>query len=244
MGPSLPLFPLNTVLFPGLVLPLHVFEPRYRALIRHLMSKPDNGSREFGVVAIQRGWEVEQVAGAAPADPGRGDQVPVAGVPAGPVSLHEVGCSAQLRQVTEHPDGRFEVVTVGRQRFRIVTIKAAAPYLVADVEYLPDSVGDPDVADRLAPRVLAVFRRYLALIQPGSDQVVEQLPEQPTVLSHLVAAAAHLTVDDRQHLLAQPDTVSRLRAELTLISREAALLRRVRAVPASLADLVVSTSPN
>jgi hypothetical protein len=166
-------------------------------------------------------------------------------VPTGPVSLHEVGCTAQLRQVTEHPDGRFDVVTVGRQRFRIVAIDtAAAPYLVADVEYLPEPLGDPDLADRLAIRVLAAFRRYLALMRPNPDQIAEQLPEPPGVLSHLVAATVHLTVADRQHLLAQPDTVARLHAELALLSREETLLRRIRAVPAPLADLAVPTSPN
>lgn len=236
MGRALPLFPLGTVLFPGLVLPLHVFEERYRALVRQLMSLPDGNPREFGVVAIQRGWEVEQTAGAA----ANGiDHIQAA------LTLHEIGCTAELRQVTEHPDGRFEIVTVGRRRFRITRVDpTAAPYLVADIEYLPESLGSPDAADRLAPRVLAVFRRYLMLVRSNPDEITEQLPEEPTVLSHLVAATAILTVDDRQRLLAQPDTVSRLRAELTLLGREEALLRRVRAVPAPLGDLAVPVSPN
>jgi uncharacterized protein len=131
---------------------------------------------------------------------------------------------------------------VGRQRFRIFQIhREAAPYLVADIEYLPESVGSPEVADRLAPRVLAAFRRYLALLRSSA---ADQLPEEPTVLSHLVAATTHLTLDDRQRLLAEPDTASRLRAELKLLSREEALLRRVRAVPVPLGELAVSTSPN
>lgn len=225
MARVLPLFPLGTVLFPGLVMPLHVFEPRYRALVRYLVDLPDGTPREFGVVAIQRGWEVEHVTAA--------------------LTLHEVGCVAQLRQVTEHPDGRFDLVTVGRERFRIVRIDPdAAPYLVADVEDLPEELGAPEVAERLAPRVLAAFRRYLALIRPNPEEIAEQLPEEPTVLSHLVAATANLTVDDRQRLLAAPDTVARLRAEVVVLSREEALLRQVRAVPAPLADLAVPMSPN
>ncbi len=242
MGRALPLFPLGTVLFPGLVLPLHVFEERYRALVRHLISLPEGQPREFGVIAIQRGWEVEQV----PAGPPRDGDEPVTGpTTRAALTLHEIGCTAELRQVTEHPDGRFDLVTVGRRRFRLAGVDpGTAPYLVADVEYLTESVGEPELAERLAARVLAVFQRYLALIRPDREPVGEQLPEDPTVLSHLVAATAVLALDDRQRLLAQPDTVSRLRAELALLNREESLLRRVRAIPVPLADLAVPTSPN
>lgn len=223
------MFPLGTVLFPGLVLPLHIFEERYRDLVRHLVSLPEETPREFGVVAIRQGWET-----------------PPAGVPAAEVTLHDVGCTAELRQVTELPDGRFDIVTVGRRRFRIADVSSeAASYLTAAVEWLPEPAGREDVADRLAPRVLALFRQYLTLI--GSQDPAEggeQLPDDPTVLSHLVAATAALTVEDRQKLLAAPDTAARLRGELRLLSREAALLRRVRAVPVPLPELAVPVSPN
>jgi hypothetical protein len=235
MSPRLPLFPLGTVLFPGLVLPLHIFEERYRELVRDLIALPDGTSREFGVVAIRRGWEV-QLAGP------DGDAV---AAPAAPVTLHDVGCTAEVRQVTEHPDGRFDIVTVGRRRFRIAAVdEQAAPYLTAEVEWLPEPVVDVDAADLLAPRVLALFRDYLALLRTEVQEVGEQLPDNPTVLSHLVAATAALTVEDRQRLLAAEDTAGRLRAELRLLSREAALLRRVRAVPVPLSELAVAASPN
>ncbi|MCG5461130.1 LON peptidase substrate-binding domain-containing protein [Micromonospora sp. NPDC053740] len=235
MTARLPVFPLATVLFPGLVLPLHIFEERYRALVRHLVGLPDGAPREFGVVAIQAGWEV------APAGP--------AGAPArssvGEVTLHEVGCTAELRQVTELTDGGFDIVTVGRRRFRIAEIDdSAEPYLTADVEWLPDPGGPDEVADLLAARVIAVFRQYLGLIRSDPEEISEQLPEDPTVLSHLVAATAALTVDDRQRLLAIDDTASRLRAELRLLNREAALLRQVRAVPVPLSELASPPTPN
>lgn len=234
MTARLPVFPLNTVLFPGLVLPLHVFEERYRALVRHLMALPEGTPREFGVVAIRRGWETLP-----PEGPTRAMH------PTGAVTLHEIGCTAELRQVTERPDGRFDLVTVGRRRFRVVTVdQEAAPYPQAEVEWLPEPRGREEVADLLAPRVLAVFRQYLTLVRDDPDELAEQLPEDPTVLSHLVAAAAVLSVDDRQHLLEAPDTASRLRAELRLLNREAALLRRVRAVPVPLAELAAPASPN
>ncbi len=245
MTARLPLFPLGTVLFPGLVLPLHVFEPRYRELVRHLLDLPAGQAREFGVVAIQRGWEVG-------AEPSSG--APPAPATSAALTLHEVGCTAEVRQVTELPDGRYDLVTVGRQRFRIARVdQAASPYLVAEVDWLPEPPGQEQAADLLAPRVLATFRQYLGLMRgpqtggsgsPAGDEIGEQLPEDPTVLSHLVAATAALTLDDRQRLLAAPDTASRLRAELRLLAREAALLRQVRAVPVPLSELAVPPSSN
>ncbi|MFC0030437.1 LON peptidase substrate-binding domain-containing protein [Micromonospora chaiyaphumensis] len=234
MTARLPVFPLGTVLFPGLVLPLHIFEERYRALVRHLVGLPEGAAREFGVVAIQAGWEV------APAGPpGR------SGPAGGDVTLHEVGCTAELRQVTELADGGFDIVTVGRRRFRIAEVDdAAAPYLTAEVEWLPEPTGTDEVADLLAARVISVFRQYLGLVRPDPQEISEQLPEDPTVLSHLVAATAALTVDDRQRLLAIDDTAGRLRAELRLLNREAALLREVRAVPVPLSELAGPPAPN
>lgn len=227
----LPIFPLGTVLFPGLVLPLHIFEERYRVLVRHLAGLPEGTPREFGVVAIRRGWEVAPIGGTASASAS--------------VTLHEVGCTAELRQVTELADGGFDLVTVGRRRFHILDVDPdAAPYLTANVEWLPEPDGPDEVADLLTPRVTAVFRQYLGLIRSESEEITEQLPDDPTVLSHLVAATAALTVADRQRLLAIDGTAARLRAELRLLSREAALLRQVRAVPVPLAELVVPPSPN
>ena len=90
MSETLPLFPLGTVLYPGLLLPLHIFEERYRQLVRDLLDGPE--PRRFGVIAIRKGRETG-----------------VAGIS----SLHEIGCTATLRRVAEHDDGRFDLVTVG-----------------------------------------------------------------------------------------------------------------------------------
>jgi Lon protease-like protein len=219
---ELPLFPLGTVLFPGLVLPLHVFEERYRALVRRLVEQPEGTPREFGVVAIRRGWEVDQQ---------------------GVLTLHEVGCAAQVRQVTAHPDGRFDLTTVGTRRFAVRHLDAdREPYLIATVDWLDEPGGPAEELDRLVPTVLDLLQRYLRLVRP--TQLGEQVPEDPTVLSHVVAATAALSLDERQALLAAPDTAARLRAERTLLRREVALLGRVRAVPVPLAELAVNTSPN
>lgn len=255
MTSRLPVFPLGTVLFPGLVLPLHIFEERYRDLVKHLVSRPDGDPREFGVVAIRQGWETlptTPTPGPSSPPPRLGPPPTTPFAPPPPprpvpadVSLHEVGCTAELRQVTELPDGRYDIVTVGRRRFRVISLdKSAEPYLVAEVEWLPEPAGQEELADLLAPRVLAVFRQYLTLIRDDEQELTEQLPEDPTVLSHLVAATAALTVEDRQRLLATPDTAGRLRAELRLLNRESALLRQVRAVPVPLPELAVPASPN
>jgi Lon protease-like protein len=217
------LFPLGTVLFPGLVLPLHIFEERYRALIRTLLENPEPGERVFGVVAIRRGWEVE--------------------VGSDAVSLYDVGCTAELREVTEHPDGTFDIVTVGRRRYTITEVlPAGTPYLQAEVDYLPEQPGPDGDADQLGPRVIAAFRAYLRVLRHTPAD--EQLPDDPQVLSLLVAATASLSLADRQALLATPDTATRLRKELVLLHREIGLLAEVRAVPVSLSDLPVRPGPN
>ncbi len=89
----IPLFPLGTPLFPGVVLPLQVFEPRYRRLVRDLLERPEGSTRCFGVVAIRQGWEVEEVA---PAE-----------------ALYDVGCTARLQTVRPQSDGVDRIVTVG-----------------------------------------------------------------------------------------------------------------------------------
>lgn len=229
----LPLFPLGTVLFPGLVLPLHIFEPRYQKLVQDLNALPEDVAKEFGVVAIRRGWEVGVPDGDVSLTPGDA------------LTLYEIGCTAEVRQITELAEGGFDLMTVGRRRFRLVSIETgAAPYLTGEVEWLPDETGDAERAEDLAAGVLAAFQRYLQVLRRVDGDSGEQLPDDPTVLSHLVAATATLTLDERQRLLAEPDTVSRLRAERVMLRRESALLQHLRAVPAPLSDLASPASPN
>jgi Lon protease-like protein len=221
----LPLFPLGAVLFPGLVLPLHVFEERYRSLVRDLDARGE-GEREFGVVAIRQGWETED--GQTQAQP--------------PV-LHEIGCTAELQQVTTLPDGRFDIVSVGRRRFSIVSVDdTSAPYLTAEVEWLTEPESPPGELDRLVPGVLDRFQRYLRTLRP--DTAGEQLPDDPTVLSHLIAATMVLDLPERQSLLAATGTAARLRSERRLLSRELVLLEEIGAVPVTPAEFSVTASPN
>jgi hypothetical protein len=110
------------------------------------------------------------------------------------------------------------------------------------VSYLPEQPGPAGDADQLGPRVIAAFRAYLHAVR--LDTADEQLPDDPLVLSHLVAATASLSLAERQTLLATPDTATRLRKELVLLHREIGLLSQVRAVPVSLSDLPVRPGPN
>jgi Lon protease-like protein len=204
----LPLFPLGTVLVPGLVLPLHVFEPRYRVLVEALMSLPDGAPRQFGVIAIRSGHEV-----------GEG----------GATALHAVGCTAELREVTPYSDGRFDIVSVGETRFRLVGLDEAAgtPYLTGLVELIDEPDGDGDL-EALTDRVIEQFAEYRAALAVD----VTELPDDPRVVSYLVAAAVILDLPDRQALLEVATTSDRLAAEITLLKRERALIAAFRALPA------------
>ena len=226
MPQRLPLFPLGSVLFPGLVLPLNVFEPRYRLLVQDLVGsdEDDDAVRGFGVVAIKAGHEV-----------GEGNAQ----------ALHEVGCVALLREVTETEDGRYELVTVGASRFRVVGIdeSAGTPYLTGLVEPFGDDDTEDDEDEGglqlLSAAVARRFEEYREVLDIGGAEA----PEDPRVMSYLVAAAMVLSLDQRQALLEAPDTATRLRSELAVLKREIALVETFGAVPATeLPDL--PASPN
>jgi uncharacterized protein len=211
MSETLPLFPLGTVLFPGLLLPLHIFEERYRQLVRDLLDGPE--PRSFGVVAIREGRETG-----------------VDGIRA----LHEIGCTATLRQVKELDDGRYELVTIGTRRFRLVDLDDSRPYLQGRVEPLAEEAGDEGMAAQAARTVRGMFRTYLrALAERGATQLSSpDLPEDPITLSYLVGASMIMDLSDRQALLAEADALHRLMAERALLSRELTMLRTLTATPA------------
>ena len=213
MPDRLPLFPLGLVLLPGLLLPLHVFEQRYRDLVADLLLLPEESQR-FGVVAIRSGREVG-------AD--------------GVTALHEVGCVAQLRRVTPYEDGRFDLVTTGAQRFRLTGLVEGTAYPTGTVAWLPDELGPADEAALLDRAVRTAFRAYLVALAAArgeQEPAAMDLPASSLVLSYVVAASVVVDLEDRQRLLAEPDGVARLRAELALLRREVTLLRTLTATPA------------
>ena len=158
---QIPLFPLHTVLSPGLALPLHVFEDRYRLMVRRCLDE----STPFGVVLIHEGSEL------APRDGGPQE-----------LAIASVGTFAEIREASRYADGRWELLTVGAGRFVIETVKTGLePYLVADVEPLDDAVGDADTADVLVRRVSRRFVDYLRLLQPRDGEATTPLDVQVEV---------------------------------------------------------------
>ena len=227
MAETFPLFPLGTVLLPGATLPLHIFEPRYRQLIVDLVTGavPD---REFGVVAVREGWT--------PDDDG------LAG-------LHAIGCTALLRDVRRLPDGRFDIVTRGARRFRLLELDTESkPYLVGSVELLPDE--DPDgnapaeMTEILTTAARAAHRRYCATAWKTGDWAEPEPDVEPGALPHVLAADCLLPINDRQRLLEQTSPVERLRLVRVLLARETGLLAQLRAVPAPITTYAVDHSVN
>ncbi|GAA2741612.1 LON peptidase substrate-binding domain-containing protein [Kitasatospora cinereorecta] len=242
MTERLPLFPLNAVLYPGLVLPLHVFEERYRRLIGDLVKQPEDQPRRFGILAIRDGREVAPVRDSdEPAGPldglgtATGDPLE---------ALHPVGCVADITTVREQPGGRYELLVTGTTRFRLRSVDASGPYLVGEVSVVPERPGEGSGA--LASAVERVFRLYQKRLAGAREATLsgeQELPTDPQVFSYLVAAAAVLPTHVKQELLACPDTAARLTRELDLLRHEAAMLAWLPSVPA--ADLTRQAfSPN
>jgi len=206
-----PLFPLGLVALPTEAVPLHIFEDRYRQLVRDLLDGPE--PHRFGVIAIRKGRETG-----------------IEGVH----SLYEVGTTATVRRVEEHEDGRFEIVTVGTQRFKLLQLDETRPYFQGEVEMLSDDDADLVAAGPVVRTVQVAFRTYLdALTEWGGATVrIPELPDEPALLSFIVAAAMVIDLPDRQALLAEPDALSRLNAERGMLSRETSMLRTTTSRPA------------
>lgn len=147
---ELPLFPLHTVLCPGIALPLHIFEDRYRALVRDCVE----GAAPFGIVLIRDGREV-----------GRGS-----------ISFSAIGTLAEIREARRYPDGRYDLLVVGTKRFAITDVTTdRQPYLVAEATVIDDEVGDEDAARRLANTATRRFVHYLELLQPREGETADEI---------------------------------------------------------------------
>lgn len=203
---TLPLFPLNVVLFPGMQLPLHVFEERYRLMVGTCMVM----DRTFGVVLVRSGVEV-----------------------GGPAEPFEVGTTARIVGLERLPDGRMNLSVVGVQRFTIRELLHDQPYLRGRVEPLADL--ERPVRDGLAQEVLALFKRYLEQSGIHAERIERlPLPDEPLALSYVVAAALKAPARVRQELLEADSAASRLRLVHELLRWEAGGPTRTSAGPFSL----------
>jgi uncharacterized protein len=242
---EIPLFPLHQVLCPGIVLPLHIFEERYRAMTRHCL---DTGE-PFGVVLIRDGAEVGTK---------------------GVATLAGVGAFAEIREAGRYPDGRYDLLAAATGRFAIDSVDAQRePYLLAEVTPLDDEVGDESRAEWLAAGAIRRFVRYLDLMRardgessevldirveieagepdPNADPMAKaepevtaaevepptrrdlDIPDDPTVLSYLLSGIVQVELPRRQALLEAETTVARLEGLIGLLERELLLLgRRLR----------------
>ncbi|WDZ89350.1 LON peptidase substrate-binding domain-containing protein [Nocardiopsis sp. HUAS JQ3] len=230
---ALPIFPLNTVLFPGMTVPLHVFERRYRRLVAELLGPTfaqgdeigrGRGPLRFGVVWIELGQEVasESGQGAGGADTG----TPTTGGPGTSLPrISATGCTALVRDVRTYEDGRYDLVVEGGARFSITDLSqvdASSPeeYSTASVAFLPEPTG-PDVEEH-AERVRDLFGTYsqrLASIGMSPDASPE-LPKDPIALSYAVAAAAVLDQAEKQRMLEAEDAATRLAVTARFLRRE------------------------
>lgn len=215
MDAILPLFPLNTVLVPGLVLPLHIFEPRYRMLVQEMLAIEDEELREFGIVATKDGRSIDQD---------------------GLDALHRIGTATVLRQADKTDDGRYDIVTTGSRRFFIESLDTSAPLLRASVTWIEDVVEPPSAElELLTNRAVADFVSYRAALSGQLEETIaaiSEMPEDPGVVSFLLTAAVVLPTAERQQMLGAMSAHERLTLARGFLKRETALIDALHCIPA------------
>ncbi len=198
---ELPIFPLSVVLFPGMPLPLHIFEPRYRLMIGRALQS----DKTFGVAQMVEGSE------------GHSETWPAS-----------VGTTAEILEVVPFADGRMNVQTVGGRRFRILSIREEDEYLVAQCEWLEDD-DTQDSLSRLAMTTRRNLSRYFDALALNTDASVEaedlDVPQDPQALSMFIAAILQLPLQQKQELLELTDTRARLEIEDFLLERATIIQR-------------------
>lgn len=202
MRRRLRLFPLNAVLFPGAVLNLHVFEPRYKQLIQECIETGEG----FGVALISEGAEA--------GDP---DVTPC-----------DVGSIAEIVDVQPLPFGRYFISTIGRERFRILEIVEREPYLVAETECIEDDERADREVEALSEAVRGLFDQYQGMLLEFSGQeTAVELPGDPLGASYLIGDTLQVAEPVKQRLLELDDAKARLRAEQDFLERLLPQLRRL-----------------
>lgn len=199
---EMPLFPLGVVLFPGMMLPLHIFEPRYREMINRCIDE----DLPFGVVLIKEGKEV-----------------------GGSAEPHEIGTAARITRVERKPDGRMDITIAGTRRFRIEQLDFQHAYLTAKVSHYPVVNGDTRLAVEQVHKIRPKIIRYVDLLAQatGVELLLDQLPEDPTSLAFLTAIALQVNPQDKQRLLALAGIPEILQLSSFLLGREIQLLQHM-----------------
>lgn len=197
---ELPLFPLNTVLFPSGTLPLHIFEERYKVMMAHCLERQSR----FGVVLIKSGREV-----------------------GGPAMPHDVGTVARIARVQRLPDGRLNLVAVGEERFRIVTFLEDEPYMRAQVELIDETETGGPVSEERAAEVVGLYVDYYHLALTLSDQwqLRVGVPQRPLALADFIATRLDVDPQLKQQLLETVSLSERLDFERDLLREAIRLLQ-------------------
>jgi Lon protease-like protein len=192
---ELPLFPLPLVLFPGVPLPLHIFEERYRRLLADVRAS----NSLFGLSHF----------------------VPEPDAEDRPAVGH-VGCATEVVEVQSLPDGRSNILTLGVVRYRVTEyVERGDPYLVARVEFFEDDEEDAAIVARRAEDVTEMFMRIVQAMRTVNNERGEppELPqEDPERLSFVVAAVVEMDAESKQRLLELRSTAERLRRLYTLLA--------------------------
>ncbi len=199
---ELPLFPLNVVLFPGTVSPLHVFEMRYRQMIMDCQRE----ERPFGIVLARP--ESQHL-----------NEKP-----------YSVGTMVDISNLTRLDDGRYTFMAIGIKRFRIVSEHRERPYLSGLVEPFEDVAEPENELFTLTRRAYSLFSAYLGMLLEASDgdsEVDASLPEVPEDLSHFIAYFLDIQEEQKQHFLELTSTRQRLQEEIAILRREVPFMRQI-----------------
>jgi uncharacterized protein len=199
---ELPLFPLNTVLFPGMPLYLHIFEPRYKLMIQQCV----NDSMPFGVVLIRRGSEV-----------GSGAEI------------FDIGTTALITQQVPLARGEMNIAALGHRRFRVLGTHMRNPYLTGYVESLPPLREGHSAVGHAAQKLGNAVKKYLDFYAALGevDFKLDKLPEDPESMAYLAAIVLHIPASEKQSLLSFFDLMEMIKTEQRILSREALILRHL-----------------
>jgi Lon protease-like protein len=189
---EIPLFPLNTVLFPGATLPLHIFEDRYKEMITACIDE----RRPFGVLLIRKGFEVGDLA-----------------------EPFEVGTTAHIARVDELEEGKLNLLCLGGKRFRTLKVTNNDPYLTGEVEFLETTATDDPKAKELGDDAGSLFAEYVRLYLAMSNQWARsiEMPGEPDLLADFIGSRLGVNPQTKQRLLEELSTRTRLALEVQIL---------------------------
>jgi Lon protease-like protein len=200
---EIPLFPLNTVMFPDMPMPLHIFEDRYKLMIKTCIEE----KRPFGIVLIREGTAEN-----------------------GPLATpHDIGCTVEITQVQTMEDGRMLIMVIGQERFRILSLKRDKPYLVGVVESVSLEMENEQMLARMSGRLRPLVIDYLQILSKVGQIEFDPVPvpTEPQALGYLAAAVIQLPTEQKQSFLTTDSPTTLLRQLHHSFQQEVALMQHM-----------------